>query len=336
MYEKIVTPIKLWRSYIPQYQRPAERNVLVKKIGKVCLTASLFFSLASPSIVSGESTTALRLLRCFQELDNAVAAYENGRADLAQTQLNALSESCNQVPHLYHNLGTLALLRQEWDEAIAHFEKSLSLDPRAYMTQQTLNSVYRYKAALAYQKALKLDGPEAPLPTVKMQTSVLSNSHQLDLSALTATQRSGAPAIAQKLNSAIDAAHFDVSTWWHAQRRHDLDAYFAFYQPDIYPAGFESESSWRRHWAELPTTSPVLLPEWSEVEFFAETLGDYMLVNLRYEAPMEASRAGGSGDTSTDKQTTLEPQTQSKRYMHTQLVLHQRQRLWQIIKEQTW
>jgi len=233
---------------LPPRTRSRPHATIVHLGNKFLLIAALVLPPLVAASEENQLTTKLRLKHCFAELDDAVQSFENGRADIARKHLELLTQSCHNVPHLYHNLGALALLNKDWDAAIEFFKQSLSLDPRASMTNSTLSSVYRYKAALAYQKALKLEGPDPALPIIQMQTSALTNSqHPLHNDAIEGEHRSGSRA------RAIEDVKFELFSWWTAQQRHDLGAYFAFYASGAHPAAFKTEDTWRAHWAAVPT-----------------------------------------------------------------------------------
>lgn len=285
-----------------------------------------------------EASPDARLNHCFAELDGAVKTYDQGRADLAKERLKILEQSCSKVPHLYHNLGALALLKQEWDEAIAFFEKSLALDPRANRTQQTLASIYRYRAALAYRKALNLQSPEPALPRVELQTSALRNSYHppTNSAKLLLFDTDGHTSDDPESHLPLKQAHFDVSTWWQAQIRHDLDTYFAYYAPGIFPNGYATEETWRSQLSDPNSRLGHSLPNWSNVTFFAETLDDYILVNLRYTTTGKGPEVdhGEPAVTNTIAETDQSKDMDTDK--HTLLVLRRHQQIWQIIKEQTW
>lgn len=112
---------------------------------------------------------------CLIQLDEAVALHNAGNTPAAATQLEQLQQNCPNLPQVHHNLGVIAGLRQEWQEAIEHFQRAVSDDARTNNTQLHLQAIHQYKAAAAYQKAL---GITAALkqPQLSMQNSSIANA----------------------------------------------------------------------------------------------------------------------------------------------------------------
>lgn len=303
-------------------------------------------ALGTETQLPAETHLLARMQHCFDEIDQAIQSFENGRADIARTRLSLLTQSCSNIPHLFHNLGAIAILERDWSKAIGYFEQSLSLDTRASMTQKTLTSIYQYKATLAYKSALNLSGPEAKIPIAKMQSSDLSNSlpaHSLSSDKLT-EHSSGNSSKLQGLNATktadikllIDEVRFEVSSWWQAQQEYDIDTYFAYYSPGVYPAQFRSRDQWSRQWDEWQQSRPSNLA-WTDIQFEVEPLDDYMLVSLQFHAKADATNSSDTGVTSDailPAQTT--EQNLDQPTAHTLLVLQKIDLTWQIIKEKSW
>lgn len=139
---------------------------------------SLFFVLSG--FVTSLATAGASIdSQCLASIDLAVERYQSGSATEARQQHNLLRGSCEHLPQLWHNMGVLAVDQKDWNLAIGYFEKSLSLDTRAFATVDTLRSLLQFQAALAYRTALGHQQRTSPrLPVAKMQTSSLRNAYQ--------------------------------------------------------------------------------------------------------------------------------------------------------------
>jgi len=266
----------------------------------------------SHAAVASENATHARLSRCLAEIDRASEPFSNGDAIQSEQQLNQLLHSCGNVPQLHHNLGVLDATEQDWSAAIAHFEQSLKLDQRAAMTQQSLASIYQFKAGLAYQKALKLSRrPEEPRFT--MQASTLTNvclpSSSMDTVAL--VDRSNDSPLEPKpkieINSPslrTDELKYDIQSWWTAAREDDLDAYQTYYRDAPNPDLSLTSGSW---------------PDFDDVKMNIEWVDTVALVSL--DIPLSLI-ANDSTDATTDT---------SQEWL---LVMQHSENLWKIVKQQ--
>ena len=291
-----------------------------------------------------EQTHSLTRTRiCFDEIDAAAEAFENGRADIARNRLTLLTQSCASVPHLFHNLGAIAMLNRNWDEAIDYLEQSLALDQRAAMTQKTLSDIYQYKAAVAYKNALNLNGPDPRMPSTRMQSSDLGNSLSAHSPSDPPSGNLERPPISTDTSESIEfpntgqwltEVQFEVSNWWKAQLEYDIDTYFAYYADDKYPADFTSAQQWRDQWSAWRENQTPRLPAWDEVQFFAEPLEDYILVNLRF--PTNALGIMGSTPDESTENVSVETPANYNDADHAFLVMKKNEQRWQIVKEKSW
>lgn len=287
-----------------------------------------------------------RMQHCFQEIDQATRSYENGRADIARSRLSLLTQSCGTIPHLFHNLGAIAVLERDWNKAIGYFEQSLSLDTRAAMTQNTLTSIYQYKAALAYKSALDLSGPEPKMPSAQMQpsdlrnnraTQFLNNDSSGGLVNFPGSRIATPKYTLAELKLLMEEVHFEVSSWWQAQRQYDIETYFAYYSSGVHPAHFDSNEQWNKQWTEWQQSQPALLPAWMDVQFEVEPLDDYMLVNLQFHS--DASSTDLAATSAATDSALMEQGTEQgtgQHNAHRLLVMQKIDQTWQIIKEKSW
>lgn len=118
---------------------------------------------------------ALASNSCSAQLDAAVSLYNNGNTETASTELKQLADQCAHLPQVHHNLGVVAAVNQQWYEAEEHFERAITDDKRSNSTYEHLQAIHQFKAALAYRKALDVEGAVAQ-PRLTMQNSSDSNA----------------------------------------------------------------------------------------------------------------------------------------------------------------
>lgn len=92
----------------------------------------------------------------------------------------SLSQKCNAVPHILHNLGVVNAKLGFWNTATEYFKESLENEPRAKQSYEHLSSIYRYQAVTAYRNALQSNNPAPKKPVFSYQTSNLQNIKKLE------------------------------------------------------------------------------------------------------------------------------------------------------------
>jgi len=162
--------------------------------------------------------------QCQDELDTAVALFNDDAHAAAKILLTQLADDC-QLPQIHHNLGVIAGLQDQWSQAIKHFEQSLAADQRAAMTQDHLRQIYRYRANIAYGKALNTE-VAAQHPNLQVQDSSVINANAV---------RREQPSTARHRISDVD---YELYDWWVAAANNNREGVLAHYvrgypAPDI-------------------------------------------------------------------------------------------------------
>lgn len=299
-------------------------------LARLVPVAILILALSPPSALAAESETSnIRLLRCLDEIDLVTRRHNTEATEGTEKHLKELLHSCSHVPQLHHNLGVLAANRQEWNDAITHFEHSLALDERAAMTQGSLASIYQYKASRAYKKALNLREKLKP-PVLSMQTSALTNlciaEHPQTMSQpdtiIAASLNLSAPVIVASDSSSLatspdaqpdlaqrqDAVRYDVYSWWTAIQEQDDAALPAHYSnQDMIKSSF---------------TERVAFP-WNSLSVDIEFIDSIALVSITYPGDPEATTdaVSSSQSTSPKKHDLL-------------LVMKEYDHMWKIVREE--
>lgn len=288
-------------------------------------------SLLAPSIVvAAESQQdAIRLNRCLDEIDLVTRHHDFTDSDSSEQKLKALEYSCSHVPQLHHNLGVIAAAKLEWKEAIAYLEKSLSLDKRAALTQQSLASIYQFKASLAYKKALNLS-EKIKLPVLTMQTSALTNLCRADATPLfpqpdviipASLELTAPESIVTKMDSSQpltdalinedqigEAVRYDVGSWWTAILEQDEEALPAHY--------IDADT------ITLPLDERLVFP-WNSLTVAIEFVDRIALVSITYP-PSEWAKLENNPEKSSVKQHKHD----------VLLVMKEQDNMWKIVREE--
>ena len=143
---------------------------------------------------------------CLVQLDAAVSLALEPNLAAATEQLEALSEVCQDVPQIQHNLGVLAAMDNRLPEAISYLEASVAADPRAALSVSHLQDIFRYRASIAYANELNTTAT-ASKPDYMFQDSSDLNSDSLRL------QRERT-----ELHT-VGTIEYELYAWW--QTRHD-------------------------------------------------------------------------------------------------------------------
>ena len=109
---------------------------------------------------------------CLQALDSAAGLYDDGDFTASKVLLDQLDAQCRHLPQIQHNQGVLAANARDWETALRRFRLALQQDARAEMTRLHLQSIYRYRAGVAYSVALN-----APLATSLPQLTMQDSTH---------------------------------------------------------------------------------------------------------------------------------------------------------------
>lgn len=246
--------------------------------------------------------------QCLQRIDHAAALFGQQQTEKSQQQMLALQTSCDEVPHLWHNLAVFAAHEGRWDSASQLLEQSLALDSRAAHSWTALKSIYGYRAAQAYRKALG-KSPLANLakPALELQTSELTNPHLVP--AVSATVADTGSVRSQHLQSSAGTVsgtltgheanrlenpattklqlHQHLFSWWNARLENDFNGWASSYDLERMAslrlaaaqslAPTSSESSTAQHSVSALTdalwhaeASPPLLPAWESVKLQIE------------------------------------------------------------------
>ena len=56
---------------------------------------------------------------CLTDLDEATTLFNNGNSKRAAALLKVLQNSCSHLPQVHHNLGVIAGVRQQWQQALS-------------------------------------------------------------------------------------------------------------------------------------------------------------------------------------------------------------------------
>lgn len=164
-------------------------------------TAAAADTASAPPVVTPAPVPGLTADQCRDQLDSAVSLFHNQAHKISETRLLQLADQCQQLPQINHNLGVLAGRQNRWPAAIDYFKRSLEADARAAMTQDHLLQIYRYRASLAYAKALNTT-TSAPPPVLQMQDASQQNSAEL-------LHQPSAP-----LHN-ISTVDYELYDWWH-------------------------------------------------------------------------------------------------------------------------
>ena len=142
--------------------------------------------------MTGSFDVALGLLEKSVEL-NPLDAEAHFKLGYALMQLGAMDEAVSSfeealefgsvsAPQIYIHLGTIAGYRRDWNEAIAHFKKTIDLDPRNVVGHERLCVVYIEAGKFdeldtALEWAAKLAIPDEEFEFVRQyRDEVLANS----------------------------------------------------------------------------------------------------------------------------------------------------------------
>lgn len=179
-----------------------------------------FILLAISGSIFLPATTQASLLSnsCSAQLDAAVSLFNNGNSDSATIELNKLAETCGHMPQVQHNLGVIAATNQRWHEAEEHFERAIGDDKRSNATHEHLQAIHQFKAALAYRKALDVEGAVAQ-PQLTMQNASDVNTIYKE-------------PIKTSLHS-VATIDYELFSWWTAAASASTDAWL-----DHYTAGY--------------------------------------------------------------------------------------------------
>lgn len=183
---------------------------------------SLFriFCLAFLLLVQATSHASLLPRTCAEELDQAVNAYNGGKAAVAESKLQRLLGNCAHLPQVHHNLGVIAAAEKNWGQATEHFDRAILNDTRTTNTIEHQQFMHQYRATKAYQDALHLK-KEIPLPDFQMQMSTTVNTH---FRTLPKTDQHNAPTV-----------DYELYAWWTAASHNDASAWQEHYTPGYPP-----------------------------------------------------------------------------------------------------
>jgi len=159
---------------------------------------------------------------CLVQLDAAVTLALTPDLDKAGKKLEELASVCQDVPQIQHNLGVIAALDNRIPDAISHLEGSVAADPRAAQSVSHLQSIFRYRASLAYAKALNTRA-KATLPEFVFQDSTHQNSDTLRL----ARERTD-------LHN-IGTIEYELYAWWQTRydERQDVREHYTSDYPEV-------------------------------------------------------------------------------------------------------
>ena len=172
-------------------------------------TAAAADTASVPPLVTTGPVAGLTAAQCRDELDSAVSLFHNQASKIAETRLLQLADQCQHLPQINHNLGVLAGRQNQWPAAIDFFKRSLEADARAAMSQDHLLQIYRYRASLAYAKALNTT-PTAPPPVLQMQDAPQQNSAELLPQPSTPLRTP----LRTPLHN-ISTVDYELYDWWH-------------------------------------------------------------------------------------------------------------------------
>ena len=159
---------------------------------------------------------------CPIALDNSRTLYSEGNKNAAYTLLTQMQDYCSSFPQVEHNLGVLAVSNQQYDVAIAHFQKSLQQDHRSQHTFDQLQAVHAYLASIAYSEALQLRS-RAPKPALAMQDSTYVNNNSARLER------------AQSDLHNISTVEYELYDWWQSARDSNKEAWLSHYEQQYPP-----------------------------------------------------------------------------------------------------
>lgn len=185
---------------------------------------SLFFLSNISGVLYAANTAKLSeedIQNCMEGVDRSVYAYAHHDIIHARKVLNELSAICTGFPQLHHNLGVLEALSENWAAAIEQLQLSVQSDSRAAESVNALNTIFRYRAAIAYQRALNTS-VKAPRPVLSMQNSTVHNADRYWSRKATAYLRS------------VSTVEYELFDWWTANQDGSTSASYAHYATE-YP-----------------------------------------------------------------------------------------------------
>lgn len=165
-------------------------------------------------IVPAASQASLLSTPCLVELDGAVGLYNKGNTRAAHNRFEQLAISCAHLPQVHHNLGVIAGMSQQWNQASEHFQRAIVDDTRTGMTHSHLQAIHQYKASLAYSSALGSNSTIVQ-PILSMQNSTHVNAV---FKAPTKTTLHSVPTI-----------DYELFSWWTAAATDALPAWLEHY-----------------------------------------------------------------------------------------------------------
>jgi tetratricopeptide (TPR) repeat protein len=198
-------------------------------------------------LVTTRPVAGLSADQCRDELDSAVSLFHNQAIKVAETRLLQLADQCQHLPQINHNLGVLAGRQNQWPAAIDYFKRSLEADPRAAMTQDHLLQIYRYRASLAYAKALNTTST-APPPELHMQDASRQNPAEL-------LHQPHTPLRTPLHN--ISTVDYELYDWWHTALQANNQGHQAHYVNGYSPplAAQPNQADWQSVQREISFTA---------------------------------------------------------------------------------
>ncbi|PID61541.1 MAG: hypothetical protein CSB44_07040 [Gammaproteobacteria bacterium] len=178
---------------------------------------------ATDSLPSPDSD-ALDPQVCDEQIDAQVARAENATADLAdiERRLQHLDELCPGRAEIAHDIAVLAARQGQEQQALAAFERALSLYPEAYHTWQQMRALQTHRADRSLAAALSLEATPGT-PMLELQQANRDRRRNTADTTGQAGQFDGKDAELQ-----ID---YELYAWW--QERHDNESIAHYYVPGM-------------------------------------------------------------------------------------------------------
>lgn len=161
-----------------------------------------------------------------------VALAEAGRRSAAIDAFSGLTKDYPRMPEPHNNLAVLFAAQGELEEAQASLLDAIRIHPNYATAHENLGDVYGKLAALAYARAVELDGGN--------EAARIKLSRVNELAARAAVRTAAPPAAAgveQEVMAAVDA-------WARAWSSQNVKTYLGHYADAFRPADGRSKSNW--------------------------------------------------------------------------------------------
>ncbi len=185
----------------------------------------------------------------------AIEKLNNSDWEEAHRLFKRLQENYPDEPAILNNLAVIAVHQDQPELAIELLEYAILSHPTLSVSYKNLQSLYNYRAAQEYKKALSLDSLKVTTPELRIidtpQPTDDDDTEEVSAAKLVLAEKAIEKPLVEEArpqpsDTDIDQIKANLKQWADAWSRQDLNAYFDSYIEDYRPRSGTAHLRWRK------------------------------------------------------------------------------------------